>query len=231
MCICVSDMIVSEGRMHLGTRVSLWLCLLGGELAQCVGRTWCACILPLDLYVSSYVWICTCVCGSICVYRSGCTFFSVCNFVPASFYVHLPLNLFIPEFDSLVLSLGIHVSLPTPMRGSLALSCLSLQVSTHIFVIISPSVCMPLSFNSVFLFHSPPIPPFGFPDIFLYLFRYFTFFCFQLFLQCFFLLASFLFPAGLSQPLSTSRFLSQQLSFNALGSRFEPQLLSCLRQR
>ena len=92
MCICVSDMIVSEGRMHLGTRVSLWLCLLGGELAQCVGRTWCACILPLDLYVSSYVWICTCVCGSICVYRSGCTFFSVCNFVPASFYVHLPLS-------------------------------------------------------------------------------------------------------------------------------------------
>ena len=176
--------------------------------------------------------MCLHMCGSVhvsvdphvCIGLGVHSSVSVCIFVPASFYVHLPLNLFIPEFDSLILSLGIHISLPTHMRGSLTLSCLSLQVSAPIFVIISPSVCMPLSFNSVFLLHSPPIPPFGFPDIFLYLFRYFTFSCFQLFLQWFLLLASFLFPAGLSLPLSTSRLLSQQLCFNTLGSRFEPQL-------
>ena len=181
-----------------------------------------------------WLWICMCLhmCGSVhvsvdphvCIGLGVHSSVSVCIFVPASFYVHLPLNLFIPEFDSLILSLGIHISLPTHMRGSLTLSCLSLQDSAPIFVIISPSVCMPLSFNSVFLLHSPPIPPFGFPDIFLYLFRYFTFSCFQLFLQWFLLLASFLFPAGLSLPLSTSRLLSQQLCFNTLGSRFEPQL-------
>ena len=87
MCVCVSDMIVSEGQMHLGTRVSLWLCLLGGELARYVGRAWSACILALDLYVSSYVWICTCVCGSTCVYRSGCTFFSVCLHLCSCFFL------------------------------------------------------------------------------------------------------------------------------------------------
>ena len=73
--------------MHLGTRVSLWLCLLGGELAKCVGRAWSACILALDLYVSSYMWICTCVCGSTCVYRSGCTFFSVCLHLCSCFFL------------------------------------------------------------------------------------------------------------------------------------------------
>lgn len=127
MCVCVSNMIVSEGQMHLGTRVSLWLCLLGEELAKCVGRAWS----PL-----SWLWICMCLhmCGSVhvsvdphvCIGLGVYSSVSVCIFVPASFYVHLPLNLFIPEFDSLILSLGIHVSLPTHMRGSQALSYLSL---------------------------------------------------------------------------------------------------------
>lgn len=129
---------------HRCVSVSLtWLCLrvkciwvhvsLYGSV--CLEGSWLSVWEGLGLHVS-WLWICMCLhmCGSVhvsvdpyvCIGLGVYSSVSVCIFVPASFYVHLPLNLFIPEFDSLILSLGIHVSLPTHMRGSQALSYLSL---------------------------------------------------------------------------------------------------------
>lgn len=77
--------------MYPGTCLSVALFHWGGEaeLGECMGRAWSACILPLGLYMSPYTWMCTCVCGSVCVHRSGGAFLCVCIFVPASMCISL----------------------------------------------------------------------------------------------------------------------------------------------
>lgn len=125
------------------------------------------------------LWVCTCLhtCGCVHVFVDlyVCIGLGVHSSVSASLFLPLCVSpsesLSIPVFDSLILSLGIHVCLSTYMGGSLALLCFSASLCTHFFVIISPSLCMPLSFTSVFPFHSPPIPPFGFSNL-LCLLRY-----------------------------------------------------------
>ena len=163
------------------------------------------------------VWVCTCLhtCGTVCVHRSG-----VHSSVSASLF--LPLcaspseSLSIPVFDSLILSLGMHVCLSTYMGGSLALLCFSASLCAHVFVIISPSLCMPLSFTCL------PFPLPTNPTIWLPKSSVSIQVCKSTpFSQC---PASLPLPAGLSLPLSISLFPSHQPSLSTLGSRFEPQL-------